>query len=71
MKTDTGAAGAKEDAHMLLATAGAGVSTMVHYFGEGGDANLATAQSMELPMVKASRTGSRTKRTSSKTCSSG
>jgi hypothetical protein len=52
MKTDTGAAGAKEDAHMLLATAGAGVSTMVHYFGEGGDANLATAQSMELPMVK-------------------
>jgi hypothetical protein len=25
---------------------------MVHYFGEGGDANLATAQSMELPMVK-------------------
>jgi len=23
-----------------------------HYFGEGGDANLATAQSMELPMVK-------------------
>lgn len=52
MKTDTGAQNAKEDARMLLATGGAGVSTMVHYFGEGGDANLATAQSMELPMVK-------------------
>lgn len=52
MKTDTGAAGAAQDAKMLLMSAGAGVSTMVHYFGEGGDANLATAQSMELPMVK-------------------
>jgi len=52
MKTDTGAANAKEDARMILMSAGAGVGTMVHYFGEGGDANLATAQSMELPMVK-------------------
>jgi hypothetical protein len=52
MKTDTGAAGAIQDAKMLLTTAGSGVGTMAHYFGEGGDANLATAQSMELPMVK-------------------
>lgn len=52
MKTDTGALNAKEDARMILMSAGAGVGTMVHYFGEGGDANLATAQSMELPMVK-------------------
>ena len=52
MKTDTGAVNAKEDARLLLTTAGAGVGTMAHYFGEGGDANLATAQSMELPMVK-------------------
>jgi hypothetical protein len=52
MKTDTGAANAREDARMLLAVAGAGVGTMIHYYGEGGDANLATAQSMELPMVK-------------------
>lgn len=52
MKTDTGALDAKEDARLLLMSAGAGVGTMVHYFGEGGDANLATAQSMELPMVK-------------------
>lgn len=52
MKTDTGAQNAKEDARLLLMSAGAGVGTMAHYFGEGGDANLATAQSMELPMVK-------------------
>lgn len=52
MKTDTGAAGAAQDAKMLLTTGGAGVGVMAHYFGEGGDANLATAQSMELPMVK-------------------
>jgi hypothetical protein len=53
MKTDTGAAQAKEDARLLLMVAGAGMSTNIHYFGEGGDANLATAQAMELPMVKA------------------
>lgn len=52
MKTDTGASNAVQDAKMLLTTGGAGVGTMAHYFGEGGDANLATAQSMELPMVK-------------------
>jgi hypothetical protein len=52
MKTDTGAQNAKEDGRMLLMSAGAGVGTFIHYYGEGGDANLATAQSMELPMVK-------------------
>lgn len=52
MKTDTGAANAKEDGRSLLTAAGAGVGMFVHYFGEGGDANLATAQAMELPMVK-------------------
>jgi hypothetical protein len=52
MKTDTGALNAKEDARLLLMSAGSGVGMMLHYFGEGGDANLATAQSMELPMVK-------------------
>lgn len=51
-KADTGAVNAKEDARMLLMAAGAGVGTFVTYFGEGGDANLATAQAMELPMVK-------------------
>lgn len=52
MKTDTGAADAKEDGRSLMAAAGAGIGIFIHYFGEGGDANLATAQSMELPMVK-------------------
>jgi hypothetical protein len=51
-KTDTGAANAKEDARMLLMVGGSGMGTNIHYFGEGGDANLATAQAMELPMVK-------------------
>lgn len=52
MKTDTGAANAEKDGRGLLAAAGAGVGMFVHYYGEGGDANLATAQAMELPMVK-------------------
>lgn len=52
MKTDTGAVNAKEDGRGLLTAAGAGVGMFVHYFGDGGDANLATAQAMELPMVK-------------------
>lgn len=52
MKTDTGAVNAKEDGRSILTAAGAGTGMFVHYFGDGGDANLATAQAMELPMVK-------------------
>lgn len=52
MKTDTGATNAREDARMLLMVGGSGMGTNIHYFGEGGDSNLATAQAMELPMVK-------------------
>lgn len=52
MKTDTGAVNAKEDGRSLMSAAGAGMGIFIHYFGEGGDSNLATAQSMELPMVK-------------------
>lgn len=52
MKTDTGAVNAEKDAHTLLMVGGAGVGINSHYYGEGGDANLATAQAMELPMVK-------------------
>jgi hypothetical protein len=52
MKTDTGAVNAKEDGRSLIAAAGVGMGVFSHYFGDGGDANLATAQSMELPMVK-------------------
>jgi hypothetical protein len=52
MKTDTGAVNAEKDGRGLLSAAGAGVGMFIHYYGEGGDANLATAQAMELPMVK-------------------
>lgn len=52
LRADTGAVDAKEDARLILMTGGAGVATNLPYFGEGGDANLATAQAMELPMVK-------------------
>lgn len=52
MKADTGAVNAKEDGRSILTAAGAGTGMFVHYFGDGGDANLATAQAMELPMVK-------------------
>jgi hypothetical protein len=52
LRADTGAVDAVQDGRLLLMTAGAGLSTNIHYFGEGGDANLATAQAMELPMVK-------------------
>jgi hypothetical protein len=52
IRADTGAADAVSDGRALLQSAGAGVGTMLPYFGDGGDANLATAQTMELPMVK-------------------
>lgn len=52
MKTDTGAVNAREDGRSILMAATAGVGMFIHYMGEGGDANLATAQAMELPMVK-------------------
>jgi hypothetical protein len=52
IRADTGAADAVSDGRALLQAAGAGVGTMMPYFGDGGDANLATAQTMELPMVK-------------------
>jgi len=52
MKTDTGAVNAEKDGQAILMSAGAGTGIFAHYFGDGGDANLATAQAMELPMVK-------------------
>lgn len=52
IRADTGAQDALSDGRSLLQSAGAGVGTMMTYFGDGGDANLATAQTMELPMVK-------------------
>jgi len=52
MKTDTGAVNAEKDGQAILMSAGSGIGIFAQYFGEGGDANLATAQAMELPMVK-------------------
>jgi len=52
MKTDTGAVNAEKDGQAILMSAGSGLGIFAQYFGEGGDANLATAQAMELPMVK-------------------
>ena len=52
LRADTGAQDALSDGRSLLQSAGAGTGTMLPYFGDGGDANLATAQTMELPMVK-------------------
>lgn len=52
MKTDTGAVNAEKDGRAILMAAGSGTGIFAHYYGEGGDSNLATAQAMELPMVK-------------------
>jgi hypothetical protein len=46
MATDPG------DARQIRLMAGAGLGIMEHYFGDAGNANLATAQAMELPMLK-------------------
>jgi len=52
VKTDTGGPGAHEDERMLRMMVGAGVGVANHYFGDEGNANLATATAMELPMLK-------------------
>jgi len=49
---DTGATQAVEDARMILMALGAGVSLPIHWFGEGGDANLATARAMNFPVFR-------------------
>lgn len=40
------------DSRQIRLMAGAGLGIMEHYFGDAGNANLATAQAMELPMLK-------------------
>lgn len=40
------------DSRQVRLMAGAGLGIMEHYFGDAGNANLATAQAMELPMLK-------------------
>jgi len=51
MKT-AGMATDPSDSRQIRLMAGAGLGIMEHYFGDAGNANLATAQAMELPMLK-------------------
>lgn len=52
VKTDTNGAGAHEVERMIRMMVGSGVGVANHYFGDEGNANLATATAMELPMLK-------------------
>ncbi len=47
-----GMATSPNDARQIRLMAGAGMGIMEHYFGDAGNANLATATAMELPMLK-------------------
>ena len=47
-----GMATSPDDARQIRLMAGAGMGIMEHYFGDAGNANLATATAMELPMLK-------------------
>jgi len=47
-----GMATSPSDAREIRLMAGAGMGIMEHYFGDAGNANLATATAMELPMLK-------------------
>jgi len=49
---DSGVAGTEAGGRMLMTQVGAATGIMLHYFGDGGDANLATATAMDLPMLK-------------------
>jgi hypothetical protein len=52
MPRATGAGDAGEDGRNLRLQFFAGTGTFPHYYGDGRDANLATADAMELPMLK-------------------
>jgi hypothetical protein len=52
-KLDSGAAGANVDGQMIRSQISAGTHFPQHYLGDIGSANLATATSMELPVLKA------------------
>lgn len=53
MKTDTGGANALADERIMRMMAGSGMGGIPnHYFGDEASANLATATSMELPLLK-------------------
>jgi hypothetical protein len=52
VKTDTGGAAATADGRMIKGQVGAGYGFPLHYQGDIGGANLATATAMELPVLK-------------------
>ena len=52
IKTDTGAANAKDDGRMLKLQICSGVGIPEQYFGDIATGNLATAKTVELPMLK-------------------
>jgi hypothetical protein len=52
IKTDTGAANAKDDGRMIKLQVCAGVGISEQYFGDIATGNLATAKTVELPMLK-------------------
>lgn len=52
LKTDTGGAGAMQDGRMIKGQIGMGAGWPLHYLGDIGGANLATATAMELPVLK-------------------
>lgn len=52
VKTDTGGASAMQDGRMLKGQVGMGTGWPLHYLGDVGGANLATATAMEVPVRK-------------------
>jgi hypothetical protein len=52
LKTDTGGAAAREDGRMIKGQVAVGGGFPMHYLGDIGGANLATATAMELPVQK-------------------
>lgn len=52
LRLDSGAGNAMSDAQMLRSQISAGTHFPQHYLGDAGSANLATATSMELPVLK-------------------
>lgn len=52
IKTDTGGASAQVDGRMIKGQVGVGYGFPLHYLGDIGGANLATATAMELPVLK-------------------
>lgn len=57
VKTDTASGNAKNDGQMLKSQVASGIGFPLHYLGDMGGANLATATAMELPVLKMCESG--------------